>query len=127
MQEKPYKILPISSDQRGIIADLLPGKKITSVLYITSKKGSVRANHYHKKDSHYMYVIKGKMQYVYKPVAKTGARKHSLVVNEGEIIYTPPMLMHAVKFLQNTQFLALTTEKRDQKTYENDIVRVNLV
>ena len=52
-------------DSRGYIQPLvdLP-MKTTCLIY--SKKGSVRANHYHKTDWHYCYLINGKMRYFYK-------------------------------------------------------------
>ena len=52
-------------DSRGYIQPLvdLP-MKTTCLIY--SKKGSVRANHYHKTDWHYCYLINGKMKYFYK-------------------------------------------------------------
>ena len=120
------KLIPINQDERGQIVKVLEGK-ITSVLVIPSKKGAVRANHYHKKDTHYVYMISGKMRYTVKDLFKKQARKQSVILNPGDLVYTPAMTAHAMEFLEDSVFLALTTQKRDQKNYENDTVRITLV
>lgn len=121
------KIKPFHIDERGEMSHLLDGRvKITSALLISSKKGSVRANHYHQKDSHYCYLLKGKMEYIYQDLGKKGKKKITLV-NSGEIVYTPPMVAHAMRFLEDTVFLALTTEKREQSEYERDTIRIKLI
>ena len=42
-------------DERGEILNLLD-VSVTSIAVITSKKGAVRANHYHKTDYHYCWL-----------------------------------------------------------------------
>lgn len=122
------KIKPFFIDERGEMSYLLNNKgSIKSALLITSKKGSVRANHYHKKDAHYVYLLKGKMEYIYQNVKIKGSKKKTLRVEEGDMVYTPPMTMHAMKFLEDTVFIALTTEKRMQGTYEKDTMRIKLL
>ena len=123
---KVKKIRPINTDGRGSIIKVLEGK-ITSVLVIPSKKGAIRANHYHKRDSHYVYMISGKMRYTVKDLTKKHARKQSVILKAGDLVYTPPMVAHAMEFLNDSVFLALTTELRDQKHYENDTTRIELV
>lgn len=123
---KILHLKPIDQDKRGSIIKVMEGK-ITSVLVIPSKKGAVRANHYHKKDTHYVYMISGKMRYTVKDLSKKRARKQSVILSPGDLVYTPAMIAHAMEFLEDSVFLALTTRKRDQKSYENDVVRVSLI
>ena len=61
--KKPY------SDDRGIIQNLvsLNESQMRSAVLIESKKGSIRANHYHKVDWHYCYIISGSIEYYYRP------------------------------------------------------------
>ena len=92
---------------------------------ITSKKGTVRSNHYHKKDTHWIYVVSGKMEYYEKPVK--GGRIKKTVLEPMDMVYTPAMMIHAVKFLKDSVLLALSTQARDQKDYEKDTVRMKLV
>lgn len=122
------KIKPEFTDVRGNIFKLLDDGKtnIKSVLLITSKARSVRSNHYHKKDAHWLYVISGKMEYYEKPVAGKGKLK-KVVIDAGGLVYTPPMAMHATKFLKDSVILALSISSRSQKAYEKDTVRVKLL
>lgn len=118
------KIKPFLIDKRGEMSFLLEDETpITSALLITSKKGSLRAGHYHKKDTHYVYLLQGKMEYSYKDLEDKNSRKKKIIIDQGDIIFTPPMIAHTMKFLKDSVFIALTTEKRNQKSYEKDTVR----
>jgi quercetin dioxygenase-like cupin family protein len=111
-------------DNRGAIQTLVDGG-IQSVQVITSKAGTVRANHYHKTDSHFMYVVKGVMKYFHRPAGDKAAPTW-LLVKAGQMVFTPPMVEHAVEFLEDSEFLNITGRPRDQGTYENDLIRVEL-
>lgn len=122
-------IQPEFIDERGEIMKILDDGKtvIKSVLIITSKAGSVRANHYHKKDSHYCYMLSGKMEYTEQPINENGFKKETAVVEVGDMVYTPPLTLHAMKFLEDSSFLTLATESRNQDNYEKDTVRMKLI
>lgn len=118
---------PFNIDKRGEMTYLIKDVKepIQSVLLITCKKGSIRANHIHTKDSHYCYILSGSMEYSYK---EDGNREiKSVIVKQGEAVYTPPHEAHAMKFLEDSEFLAFTTEKRKRNKYEADLRRINLI
>lgn len=122
------KIKPFHVDERGEISHILNDETpITSALLITSKKGAIRANHYHKKDTHFAYLTKGKMEYTYRDMKAENSRKRTIIVSAGEVIETPPMTEHAMKFLEDSIFIAFTTEPRDQKKYEHDTTRIKLI
>lgn len=119
------KIKPFYKDERGEMSYIVDKEiPFTSALYVTCKKGAVRANHYHKKDTHYVLLLKGKMEYTY---AMDDEEPKTVVVNEGEVIESPPYMKHAMKFLKDSIFIALTTEPRDQKKYEKDTVRIKVI
>lgn len=121
-------IKPFHKDERGEMSHLIENKTpVTSVLLITSKKGAIRANHYHKKDTHYVYMFKGKMEYSYQDLKSKIKKKKTVIVNKWDIVHTPPMTIHAMKFLEDSVFLAITTEERDQKKYEKDTVHIKLI
>lgn len=121
----PIVSLPAAfEDARGMIQTLVDGG-VQSVQIITSKANTVRANHYHKTDSHYMYVLKGTMKYVHRPADDTSAPSW-LLVKEGQLVYTPPLVEHAVEFLEDSVFINIASKPRDQSSYEDDLVRVNL-
>lgn len=120
------KIKPFFTDERGDMSYLLDKNvAINSAVLITCKKGSVRANHYHKKDGHYSYLLEGKMNYYYKSQGETKTKK--IVIHKGEMVFTPPKEIHAMQFTEDSTFIALTTENRTKDTYEKDTVRKKLV
>lgn len=121
-------ITPEFVDERGGITRLLDNGKtnIKSTLLITSKAGTVRSNHYHKKDAHWIYMISGKMEYHEKPV-KGRSKVTKVILGEGDMVYTPPMAIHATKFLEDSVLIALSIKSRNQKAYEKDTVRVKLI
>ena len=112
-------------DKRGSIQPLVD-LMMKSAVMINSKAGSLRANHYHKTDWHYCYVITGKIEYFHR---EFGSQKETelIIVEKGNMIFTPPMVEHCMKFPEDTLFLTLSRNPRDQETYEADVVRVNLV
>ena len=113
---------PPFTDQRGEIFNLLD-LAIGSVSLITSVTGAVRANHYHKTDWHYCWMQKGAMDYYYRPVdAKTPAKY--LRVEEGQMVYTPPMEEHAMVFTSDAVMWCFAGNPRTSKDYESDTVRV---
>lgn len=120
---------PEFKDDRGYITRLVDTDDypLRAVLYITGKKGAVRGNHLHKKDAHYVYCLSGKFRYSEKDLSKKKSRKQSVILKPGDIVLSKPGIAHAMEFLEDTVFLAFTTEKREQDKYEADIQRVKLV
>ena len=112
-------------DKRGSIQPLVD-LMMKSAVMITSKAGSLRANHYHKTDWHYCYVISGKIEYFHKKV-DSPKKPELIIAKKGEMIFTPPLVEHCMKFPEDTIFLTLSRNSRDQETYEADVVRVNLI
>ncbi len=115
-------------DTRGAITKVLDDGKteIKSILYITSKAGAIRSNHYHKKDAHFCFIISGKMEWHEKPVEGEG-EVETVVLGSGDMVYTPPMMIHAAKALEDSVFLAFATESRSQDEYEADTIRVKFL
>ncbi len=121
----PIVSLPVPfEDARGQIQTLVEGG-IHSVQIITSRAATVRANHFHKTDSHYMYVLKGSMKYFHRPAGQKSPPSW-LLVKAGQMVFTPPLVEHAVEFLEDSVFLNITGKARDQGSYEDDLVRVEL-
>ena len=48
-------------------------------------------------------------------------------IKAGQLFFSPPLVEHAMVFPVDTVFLTLSRNKRDQKHYEDDLVRVKLV
>ena len=73
-------------DKRGEIQPLVD-RLMRSAVLINSKAGSLRANHYHKTDWHYCYIISGTIEYFYR---KTGSEKEpeNIIARKGQMIFT---------------------------------------
>jgi len=110
------------TDDRGSIQPLVD-RTIESCVLISSKKGSVRANHYHKTDWHYCYVLSGKIDYYYRETGGTGSVKKECI-ETGKMFFTPPMIDHTMVFLEDTTFLAFGRNSRKQESYESGIERI---
>ena len=125
-------IVPEFTDERGSITKILDDGQtsIKSVLMIVSKAGSVRANHYHKEDGHHVYMVSGKMEYIEAPLVE-GQPDHSretrAELTAGDLVFSPPMVAHAMRFIEDTTWVVLALKSRSQENYEQDTVRVKLV
>ena len=121
-KEALVKLPNTHSDERGWIQPLCD-LNMKSASLIFSKKSSWRANHYHKSDWHYIYVLSGIFEYYYR---KTNSKEEikKLIIKKGELLFTPPMLDHAMLYTEDTNILVVSKNPRDQKTYEEDTVRI---
>ena len=129
MAIKVTKIKPEFVDERGYISRLVDTDEypIRAVLFITGKKGFIRGNHYHKTDAHFVYCIKGKFRYSEKNMLKKNSKRESVILKPGDVVLSKPGIAHSMEFLEDSEFLAVTTEPREQEKYEGDIVRLKLV
>lgn len=121
-------LIPLDNNfenQNGVIYNLVLSS-MNSAAIITSKQGSVRANHYHKTDWHYAYLISGEIEYHHRKVGNTSDRQ-KLTISPGQMFFTPPMVEHAMVFTKDSVFLTLAKNIRTHDNHEEDVVRVKLV
>lgn len=118
--EKKWHINPAVVDARGAITNLFEGR-IEHIALITSKKGTVRANHYHKKDHQFIYLISGAFESHSVDIHDTSKRQ-VLEIKPGDIVESPALIAHAQKFTEDSVFLALTTLQREEGKYEEDTI-----
>ena len=111
-----------SKDVRGSILSIVD-EKVENVSIITCLPRTIRSNHSHKKDWHYMYVLEGVMEYFY----VSGNRIFFMKIKKGENVFTPPKELHATYFPKKTVLLVSSKNKRDKKTYEKDTIREKLI
>lgn len=111
------------ADARGEIVPLVD-LPMESAVMISSAKGTVRANHYHRTDWHFCYVVEGAIDYYHRPHGSDAAPEH-VRVNTGELFFTPPMVDHAMVFPEDTVFLTLGRNSRRQEVYEADVERID--
>jgi dTDP-4-dehydrorhamnose 3,5-epimerase-like enzyme len=112
-------------NQNGVIQNLVL-KPMTSVAAITSRKGAVRANHYHKTDWHYAYVVSGAIAYFERAVDSSEIPKPT-IFKTGSMFFTPPMREHSMVFLEDTIIITMAKNIRSHENHESDVVRVSFI
>ena len=120
------KIKPAFEDERGAIFDLVDKEKIYHIGLLTSKKDSVRGNHYHKKAKQITYVLSGKIELTTKGAEQKNAESYTIIMEAGDIVTIPPMVSHSIKALEETTLLIFTDKQRSDGGYENDTYRVEM-
>ena len=120
------KIEPVLGDERGTIANILEAP-ISSIAIITSKKGAIRANHYHPDQAQYVYLISGKYESVSKDLNKENAKIERQIIIPGHLVITPPMIAHAWNVLEDSVMLNLTTGSRASGKYEQHTKKYKLI
>ena len=119
------KLVGKFKDHRGLILNI-SNELFRSCVLITSKKNSIGANHYHKKDWHYCYILKGRIEYYSRKVGSNKKPKKE-IFKKGDLLFTPPMVEHAFYFPIETSFITLGKGTRKRVNYEKDTVRVTLI
>jgi quercetin dioxygenase-like cupin family protein len=115
------KRVPNFIDHRGEITDIIDGVDVNSITLMTSKKGAVRGNHYHKQTIQYLYLIKGKLEY-YTQQGDNEIEKTVLL--KGDFVETPKNVKHAFRALEDSTFIACCSGLRAGKQYEEDTFRL---
>ena len=122
-KSKKIKYILRDKDTRGTILSIFENM-IKNVSIITSNKNTIRSNHYHLQDWHYIYVISGSIHYLYKRLNEK--KINYLYVKKGEIIFTPNNEIHTTYFSSNTEMIVANGQDRNKITYEKDLVRYEL-
>lgn len=123
--EKNLKnIVPVFEDKRGKIIDVLEDENIKHIGIITSNKGSIRGNHYHKKSTQWTYIISGKIK-IYLKNFDNGDMKE-IILNRGDLIKIPVMSIHTLESIGNSTMLVLTDQHRIDESYEYDTFRIKI-
>lgn len=111
-------------DLRGSILSLA-NTNCKNISLIISNKNTIRANHYHKTDWHFIYVLEGQFNYYYKEINST--KRYKLSIKKGDLLFTPAKLIHATHHTKKTSMIVISKNLRDKKNYEKDLVRVNFI
>ena len=104
-------------DKRGKISNHELPEPINLIGLIDSKKGTVRANHYHPIQEQKCLVTKGQFISIYQDLLNKNSLKITHVVDEGQLIVTKPNTAHAMVFPKDTVFLNLVRGEREHDNY----------
>jgi quercetin dioxygenase-like cupin family protein len=112
-------------DERGVIRNVLL-TPLNSVAVIESKRGAVRANHWHRTDWHYALVASGRVLYFERALGER-AVPEPIAFGPGEMFFTPPGREHAMLFAEDSVILTFAKNVRSHENHEADLVRVEVV
>jgi len=104
-------------DDRGKISNYELTEPINLIGYITSKAGTVRANHYHPIQEQKCLLIKGKYISVIKDLMNDKALTKTMIIKEGDISVIKPNVAHTMVFLEDSIFLNLVRGEREHENY----------
>jgi len=104
-------------DNRGKISNHELTEPINLIGLIHSKKGTIRANHYHPIQEQKCLFTKGQIIEVYQDILNKNSPKITQVVNEGQLSVIKPNVAHTMVFTKDTVFLNLVRGEREHENY----------
>jgi len=104
-------------DSRGKISNHELTEPINLIGLIDSKKGTIRANHYHPQQEQKCLFTKGQIIEIYQDILNPNAPKITQVVNEGQLSIIKPNVAHTMVFTKDTTFLNLVRGEREHNNY----------
>jgi len=104
-------------DDRGVISNHELTEPINLIGMIDSKKGTIRANHYHPQQEQKCLFTKGQIIEIFQDIINTNAPKITQVVNAGQLSIIKPNVAHTMVFTKDTTFLNLVRGERDHENY----------
>ncbi len=105
------------ADNRGVISNHELTEPINLIGLIDSKKGTVRANHYHPQQEQKCLFTKGQIIEIFQDIVNPNSPKITQVVNAGELSIIKPNVAHAMVFTKDTTFLNLVRGERAHENY----------
>ncbi len=104
-------------DARGKISNHELTEPINLIGLIDSKKGTIRANHYHPQQEQKCLFTKGQIIEVFQDILNPNSPKITQVVNEGQLSVIKPNVAHSMVFTKDTTFLNLVRGEREHDNY----------
>ena len=104
-------------DERGKISNHELTEPINLIGLIDSKKGTIRANHYHPQQEQKCLFTKGQIIEIFQDILNPNSPKITEVVNAGQLSIIKPNVAHTMVFTKDTTFLNLVRGERDHENY----------
>jgi|TARA_B110000438_G_scaffold303757_1_gene367044 nucleoside-diphosphate-sugar epimerase len=105
------------ADSRGKISNYELTEPINLIGLITSKKNTMRANHFHSIQEQKVLVTEGQFISVYQNLLEENSPKITHVINKNDSVVTKPNVAHTMVFSKQTTFLNLVRGEREHKNY----------
>tara|TARA_B110000971_G_scaffold81948_1_gene84040 strand:- start:619 stop:3165 length:2547 start_codon:yes stop_codon:yes gene_type:complete len=104
-------------DVRGKISNHELTEPINLIGLIDSKKGTIRANHYHPQQEQKCLFTEGQVIEIFQDILNPNAPKITQVVNKGQLSIIKPNVAHTMVFTKDTTFLNLVRGEREHNNY----------
>ncbi len=104
-------------DKRGKISNHELTEPINLIGLIDSKKGTVRANHFHPQQEQKCLFTDGQIIEIFQDIINPNSPKITQVVNKGQLSIIKPNVAHSMVFTKDTTFLNLVRGERDHENY----------
>jgi nucleoside-diphosphate-sugar epimerase/dTDP-4-dehydrorhamnose 3,5-epimerase-like enzyme/SAM-dependent methyltransferase len=104
-------------DSRGKISNHELTEPINMIGLIESKKGTIRANHYHPQQEQKCLFTKGQIIEIFQDILNPNSPKITQVVNEGQLSIIKPNVAHTMVFTKDSTFLNLVRGEREHDNY----------
>ena len=104
-------------DDRGVISNHELTEPINLIGMIDSKKGTIRANHFHPQQEQKCLFTKGQIIEIFQDIINPNSPKITQVVNAGQLSIIKPNVAHTMVFTKDTTFLNLVRGERDHENY----------
>jgi dTDP-4-dehydrorhamnose 3,5-epimerase-like enzyme len=114
-------------DDRGKINNYVLDEPVNWVGTITSKRGIIRANHYHPEQTQKVLVISGKYISVSKDLKVENSSLIHKLVQAGDLVITPPNVAHTMIFLEDSVIINLVTGERKHEDFGKHTIKYELV
>ena len=104
-------------DSRGKISNHELTEPINLIGLIDSKKGTIRANHYHPQQEQKCLFTKGQIIEIFQDILNPNSPKITQVVNAGQLSIIKPNVANTMVFTKDTTFLNLVRGEREHDNY----------
>ena len=104
-------------DSRGKITNYELSEPINLIGMIVSRKGTMRANHYHPIQEQKCLLVEGQYISVIKDLSVPNAPIETRLVNKGDVAIIKPNVAHTMIFTQKSVFLNLVRGEREHENY----------
>lgn len=114
-------------DERGKIDNYELPESVNLVATITSKKGTLRANHFHPIQEQKCLLVSGSYISVYKDLLVHNSPIKHQIIKAGDLSIMPPMVAHAMIFLEDSVLVNLVNGNRDHDKFGEHTIKYELV
>ena len=114
-------------DERGRITNYELPEPINWIGWIESKKGTVRANHWHPIQQQKCILISGRYISVFQDLKTPNAPMTTQLMEPGDVVVTEPQVAHTMVFLEDSLFLNLVNGEREHDNYGKHTLPYELV